>query len=104
MGDACQGMGDYKEGGKAKQVKIPVHLDFKSLEESLTDPVFLESDFAKLDRPAQLHVFWQTLHIFVSKNGRLPKPRNEVEFRLIHSTLLYTDHEGKMFLEGWMDG
>jgi len=35
------------------------------------------SDFAKFDRPGQLHVGFQALDSFVEKNGRYPIPRNE---------------------------
>jgi len=35
------------------------------------------SDFAKFDRPGQLHVGYQALDSFVEKNGRYPVPRNE---------------------------
>jgi len=35
------------------------------------------SDFAKFDRPGQLHVGFQALDSFVEKNGRYPAPRNE---------------------------
>ena len=37
----------------------------------------LISDFAKFDRPGQLHVGFQALDSFVEKNGRYPVPRNE---------------------------
>lgn len=40
-------------------------------------PEFLISDFAKYDRPMQLHLGFQALGQFVEKNGRYPKPRNE---------------------------
>ena len=35
------------------------------------------TDFAKMERPAQLHVGFQALDAFVSKHGSLPRPRNE---------------------------
>jgi ubiquitin-activating enzyme E1 len=43
----------------------------------LAKPDFLISDFAKFDRPAQLHLAFQALYDFVEKHGRYPKPRNE---------------------------
>jgi hypothetical protein len=36
------------------------------------------SDFAKFDRPAQLHVAFQALHQFAAQAGRLPRPYNAV--------------------------
>jgi len=68
---------DYKSGGLFTQVKMPKYLDFQTLRESLSSPQYLDSDFAKFDRPLQLHVAFQALHEFIAKNNRLPKPRNE---------------------------
>lgn len=46
----------YQSGGQFHQVKMPKTLRFKSLADRLKDPEFLVTDFAKFDRPAQLHV------------------------------------------------
>ncbi|AMD21564.1 HFL292Wp [Eremothecium sinecaudum] len=71
-------LGTYKKGGVFTQVKMPVKLSFKTLQESLADPEFLVADYGKFDRPPQLHVGFQALHQFVVKNnGQLPKPMNE---------------------------
>ena len=51
----------------------------KSLRESLKKPEFLISDFAKFDRPAQIHVGFQALHEFVDIHGRLPDPHDEAD-------------------------
>lgn len=48
-----------------------------SYKEALVKPEFLISDFAKFDRPLQLHLAFQALQQFVEKNQRYPKPRNE---------------------------
>jgi ubiquitin-activating enzyme E1 len=47
------------------------------MRESLSSPKYLDSDFAKFDRPLQIHLAFQALHEFSAKNNRLPKPRNE---------------------------
>uniref|UniRef100_A0A8C2JC13 E1 ubiquitin-activating enzyme n=2 Tax=Cyprinus carpio TaxID=7962 RepID=A0A8C2JC13_CYPCA len=39
---------------------------------------FLLTDFAKFDRPGQLHMGFQALHAFEKKHSRLPKPWNQV--------------------------
>lgn len=49
----------------------------QSFRESLSSPKYVDSDFAKFDRPLQLHVAFQALHEFIANNNRLPKPRNE---------------------------
>ncbi|RYP58249.1 hypothetical protein DL769_009042 [Monosporascus sp. CRB-8-3] len=76
IGDVS-GLGQYKRGGLYQQVKMPKFIDFKSISDALRDPEFVMSDFAKFDRPQQLHVGFQTLHAYVQTHGRLPRPMNE---------------------------
>ncbi|ORY04205.1 ubiquitin-activating emzyme E1 [Basidiobolus meristosporus CBS 931.73] len=69
---------DYVKGGIFTQVKAPKQLEFASLKDRLETPEYLISDFAKFDRPAQLHIGFQALNKFTSNNnGSLPRPRNE---------------------------
>lgn len=75
IGDTSK-FGDYKRGGIFTQVKMPKAIDFKSLRESLKEPEYLISDFAKFDRPPTLHAGFQALSAFWQKSGRLPHPRN----------------------------
>lgn len=70
--------GTYEKGGLYQQVKMPVKLSFQSLKEQLADPEYVFSDFAKFDRPPQLHVGFQALHAFQTRHqGKLPAPYNE---------------------------
>ncbi|KAL1410395.1 E1 ubiquitin-activating protein [Vanrija albida] len=69
-------LGEYTSGGLFTQVKQPKTLHFKSLKESLNQPELFITDFAKWDRPATLHVGFQALSQFQTKNGRLPRPWN----------------------------
>ncbi|XP_035675707.1 ubiquitin-like modifier-activating enzyme 1 [Branchiostoma floridae] len=78
IGDTT-GLSDYVRGGIAMQVKQPKTLNFKSIGKSLTDPEHLITDFAKFDRPAQLHLGFQALHKYVQQNGTLPKPRSQAD-------------------------
>ncbi|KAM5146463.1 ubiquitin-like modifier-activating enzyme 1 isoform 1-T1 [Mantella aurantiaca] len=73
------GFSDYVRGGIVSQVKMPKKIGFKPLRESLQDPEFIITDFAKFDRPSQLHLGFQGLHAFQKKHSRLPKPRNEAD-------------------------
>jgi ubiquitin-activating enzyme E1 len=75
IGDVSS-LGQYKRGGIYTQVKMPKFIDFKSIGEALKEPEFLISDYAKFDRPQQLHVGFQALHAFAEAKGRLPKPHN----------------------------
>ena len=71
-------LGQYKRGGLYTQVKMPKILDFETFSKQLKKPETLIADFAKFDRPAQLHVGFQALHAFADKhNGELPRPHND---------------------------
>uniref|UniRef100_A0AC35FUY2 Ubiquitin-activating enzyme E1 C-terminal domain-containing protein n=1 Tax=Panagrolaimus sp. PS1159 TaxID=55785 RepID=A0AC35FUY2_9BILA len=74
IGDAAAKFEKYTEGGRAKQVKVPFEVKYKSLEEALNDPTFLEWDFLKFDSPARLHQLFQALYKYEKENGNRPKP------------------------------
>lgn len=76
IGDVSN-LGQYKRGGIFTQVKMPKFINFEPLSLSLNKPEFLISDYAKFDRPEQLHIGFQALHAFVATHGRLPRPHND---------------------------
>ena len=77
IGDVSQ-LGQYQSGGLYTQVKMPKIIDFQPLTEQLKKPELLTSDFAKFDRPAQLHVGFQALHEFADNHkGQLPRSHND---------------------------
>jgi len=76
IGDVS-GLGQYQRGGLYQQVKMPKFVDFKNISAALKDPEFVISDFAKFDRPQQLHIGFQALNAFAQTHGRLPRPMNE---------------------------
>jgi ubiquitin-activating enzyme E1 len=79
IGDVS-GLGEYKSGGQYIQVKMPKIVNFEPLSQQLKKPELLISDFAKFDRPHQLHVGIQALHQFAeSHNGEFPRPHNEAD-------------------------
>lgn len=79
LGDVS-GMGEYKRGGLYTQVKMPKILDFEPLSKQLKQPEQMISDFAKFDRPGQLHVGFQALHAFAERNGgKFPRPHNDAD-------------------------
>uniref|UniRef100_A0A8C2B3E0 E1 ubiquitin-activating enzyme n=1 Tax=Cyprinus carpio TaxID=7962 RepID=A0A8C2B3E0_CYPCA len=62
-------------------VGLLMHTSFfnqKSLSSSMAEPEFMVTDFAKFDRPGQLHMGFQALHAFEKKHSRLPKPWSQV--------------------------
>ncbi|KAF1992954.1 ubiquitin-activating enzyme E1 [Amniculicola lignicola CBS 123094] len=79
IGDVS-GLGQYKKGGQYTQVKMPKTLNFHPFSQQLKDPGHLISDFAKFDRPNQLHLGFQALHLFAEKNnGEYPRPHHEAD-------------------------
>lgn len=44
----------------------------------MAEPELMITDFAKFDRPGQLHVGYQALHAYQKKHSRLPKPWSQV--------------------------
>ncbi|KAB0353456.1 hypothetical protein FD755_023841 [Muntiacus reevesi] len=68
---------DYICGGIVSQVKITKKISFKSLLNSLAEPDFVITDFAKYSRSAQLHIGFQALHQFCAQHGRSPRPHSE---------------------------
>jgi len=82
IGDVA-GLGTYKRGGIYTQVKMPKAIDFKPIGTALTEPEFLISDYAKFDRPQQLHVGFQALSAFVEKQGHLPRPFNKSDAAIL---------------------
>lgn len=78
IGDVS-GLGQYKRGGLYSQVKMPKFLDFEPISKQLAKPELLMSDFAKFDRPAQLHIGFQALHKFAEQKGDLPKPHSDAD-------------------------
>ena len=82
IGDVS-GLGQYKRGGMYQQVKMPKTLDFKTFTESIKDPELVMSDFAKFDRPQQLHLGFQALHAFQVSKGRLPNPMDDIDATVV---------------------
>ncbi|CAL8368052.1 unnamed protein product [Lota lota] len=68
------GFSDYVRGGIVSQVKMPKKISFKSFPSSLAEPELMITDFAKFERPGQLHVGYQAIHTYQKKHSRLPKP------------------------------
>ncbi|XP_047125803.1 ubiquitin-like modifier-activating enzyme 1 isoform X1 [Hydra vulgaris] len=78
IGDTTH-LSPYERGGIVSQVKMPVTVNFKSLRESIKNPEYLVTDYAKFDRSSQLHLAFQALHEYKELTGLLPKPRNKVD-------------------------
>ncbi|XP_056446749.1 ubiquitin-like modifier-activating enzyme 1 [Gadus chalcogrammus] len=68
------GFSEYERGGIVSQVKMPKKISFKSFPSSLAEPELMITDFAKFERPGQLHVGYQAIHAYQKKHSSLPKP------------------------------
>ena len=49
----------------------------KKFSDSFANPDFIISDFAKFDRPSQLHIAFQALDKFRTDEGCMPRPYNK---------------------------
>ncbi len=99
IGDVS-GLGTYKGGGIYTQVKMPVVIDFKPLSAALKSPGdFIITDYAKFDRPQQLHVGFQALHAFAEQHGRLPRPHNENDATIVYGSAKAFAAQEKLDLE-----
>lgn len=79
IGDVS-GLGEYKRGGQYVQVKMPKIISFEKFSKQLETPELLISDFAKFDRPQQLHIGIQALHAFAKNSkGELPRPHHNAD-------------------------
>lgn len=78
IGDVS-GLGQYQRGGLYTQVKMPKVINFEPLTSQLKNPEFVISDFAKFDRPPQLHIGFQALHEFSKRHGSLPRTHSEAD-------------------------
>ena len=77
IGDVS-GLGEYERGGLYTQVKMPKIINFQSFSDQLKKPELLMSDFAKFDRPQQLHIGFQALHEYANRhNGQLPRSHSD---------------------------
>ncbi|RGP74256.1 ubiquitin-activating enzyme e1 [Fusarium longipes] len=94
IGDVS-GLGQYKRGGMYQQVKMPKVINFKDFTNSLKEPEFLISDFAKFDRPQQLHLGFQALHAFQLLHKRLPNPMDDNDaIVVLGSAKQFAEQEG----------
>jgi len=89
----------YKGGGYVTQVKQPSKIQFLSLRDSLENPEFLISDFAKMDRAPQLHLGFHALHIFRqnSTGHSLPLPHNTIDAERILKIISDLNDKAKSF-------
>ncbi|KAL8559211.1 E1 ubiquitin-activating protein [Nucella lapillus] len=74
IGDTTKYSG-YISGGNVVQVKMPKTVSFKSIKAAMDAPELLPSDFAKFERPAQLHIAFKAISDYMKKHNALPKPR-----------------------------
>lgn len=82
IGDVSE-LGTYQGGGLFTQVKMPMFIDFQPLAEQLKEPELMISDFAKFDRPQQLHLGIQALHQFRDTEASLPRPHNDPDAKQV---------------------
>ncbi|KAK0403088.1 hypothetical protein QR680_016712 [Steinernema hermaphroditum] len=87
VGDALKNFADHIEGGRFRQVKMPIHVDYPTLKEGHENPEFVLWDMGKWDYGEQLHELWAALYAFEGKHGRSPIPRNAGDVELLRQEL-----------------
>ncbi|CAK1551375.1 unnamed protein product [Leptosia nina] len=93
----------YARGGIVTQVKMPKKLHFKQLSESLKEPEYLITDFAKMDYPQQLHVAFAALHKFEQAEGYTPKPWCDADAAKFIEYVKTILKDGEIFKEGELE-
>ncbi|XP_071157547.1 ubiquitin-like modifier-activating enzyme 1 isoform X8 [Mytilus edulis] len=78
IGDTT-GLSTYERGGIVTQVKKPKEMKFKSIKNAMNAPEFVLTDFAKFDRPGQLHIAFLALSEYVKSKGQLPRSRSKAD-------------------------
>lgn len=58
-----------------KQQKI---VDFVSYKDAISKPEFVYSDFAKFDRPMQIHISFLSRQVYFDRFGVYPRAYNQV--------------------------
>mmetsp|Transcript_13958 Transcript_13958/g.17541 ORF Transcript_13958/g.17541 Transcript_13958/m.17541 type:complete len:1022 (+) Transcript_13958:91-3156(+) len=91
----------YERGGYVNQIKQPVTLSFKNLQQALDDPApFLESDFAKVGRAGILHQAFRALDSFRAETGKLPTPGDLREAERVAAMAVALNEAGPFTVEG----
>lgn len=98
IGDVS-GLGQYTRGGMYQQVKMPKIINFKNYTAAVKEPEFLMSDFAKFDRPQQLHLGFQAVQAFQVSKGRLPNPMDEEDAAVVLGAAKAFSSEEKLDVE-----
>ncbi|KAJ8115331.1 hypothetical protein ONZ43_g4692 [Nemania bipapillata] len=93
------GLGQYRRGGLFRQVKMPVIIDFKPISTSFRTPEFVQSDFAKFDRPPLLHVGFEALSAYIRSQGRPPRPMNDDDATVLVGSVKTFIEKEKLDLE-----
>lgn len=76
-------LSQYVTGGYVHQVKRPITVNFSSLKDSLKEAKFVTTDWAKMEKPAQLLLGFQALNAFQNQHHRLPHPYSREEAKQV---------------------
>lgn len=79
IGDTSK-LSEYTSGGLCKKVKMPQTIAFKSYADSFTSPEILTTDYTKIDRAAQLHLYFAALSTYQQRHkASLPGAWNQAD-------------------------
>lgn len=110
IGDTTK-FGDYLSEGMVQQVKVPSKMAFKSLDESLKEPMNLETpgdamhdpnmDWEDMNKPFKLHLILKSVLDFYQSNKRLPDLLNEEEATTVNGIVIHRLQELKEQKQAW---
>ncbi len=72
----------YIDGGEFIQVKQPKIVHFNSLQDSVSKPELVISDFSKVSSYMTVHLGFLAISSFLEREGRLPNPRSESDSKV----------------------
>jgi ubiquitin-activating enzyme E1-like protein 2 len=76
-------LNEYKNGGRAKQIKTPSNINFRSLSQEIKSPTYQMVDFAKMDSPPCILLFFLALDKYLRTYHKFPRPHNAEDSQIV---------------------
>uniref|UniRef100_A0A8C9SEE6 E1 ubiquitin-activating enzyme n=1 Tax=Scleropages formosus TaxID=113540 RepID=A0A8C9SEE6_SCLFO len=90
---------EYEKGGVATEVKMPKMFHFVTLHDAISNPQMVMTGYGKTNKHHTLHLAFQALHCFVKRAGRLPKPRDQADAKMLLAMMRELKSEAQLELD-----
>uniref|UniRef100_A0A8C9T7J2 E1 ubiquitin-activating enzyme n=1 Tax=Scleropages formosus TaxID=113540 RepID=A0A8C9T7J2_SCLFO len=90
---------EYEKGGVATEVKMPKMFHFQALHDAISNPQMVMTGYGKTNKHHTLHLAFQALHCFVKRAGRLPKPRDQADAKMLLAMMRELKSEAQLELD-----